>query len=105
MIKIGEDHAIDADERQFILKQQRIVKITDDAGEPTGETRAVWDVLGYYPTIATLIRGLSDRRLYGAVKRCERLKSVQEDLVDWAERLKTPLVGDLKRLIKAGEKA
>ena len=95
MIKIGEDHAIDADERQFILKQRRHTH----KGEP------VWAVLGYYPTIATLTRGLSDRRLYDAVKRCERLKSVQEDLVGWAERLKTPLVGDLKRLIKEGEKS
>jgi len=55
--------------------------------------------VGHYPTIATLIKGLSDRRLYDAVKRLERVRSVQDDLVSWAEHLKTPLVEDLKRLI------
>jgi hypothetical protein len=92
MIKITDDYAIDADKYQFILQKRRMKK-------KDGQETPVWDVVGYYPTIATLIRGLSDRRLYDAVKRCEKLKAVQDDLIDWAEHLKTPLVEDLKRLI------
>jgi hypothetical protein len=93
MIKLKDDYAIDADKYQFILKKHRMQKSKD------GQETLVWVVEGYYPTIATLIRGLSDRRLYDAVKRCEKLKAVQDDLIDWAEHLKTPLVEDLKRLI------
>lgn len=92
MIKLTDDYAIDADKYQFILTKRRMKK-------KDGQETPVWDVVGYYPTIATLIRGVSDKRLYDAVKRLERVKSVQEDMVNWAEHLKTPLVEDLKRLI------
>ena len=98
MIKITEEWHIDADSRQFILKRRKIAG--DDAKEPG---KAYYVDEGYYPTIDTLIRGLSDRKLYEAVSSCERLRDAQEELVDWASRLRTPLVSELKEAVRRYE--
>jgi hypothetical protein len=98
MIKLTDEYFIDADKYQFILLKMNMSK-----NKKTGVETPRWRAQGYYPTLATLIRGLSDRFLYAACANCESLKSVQEDLIKWAEHLKTPLVAELKAAVKQYE--
>ncbi len=94
LIRITDEFAIDADKYQFILNE---LKHKEKTGEP------YWKPVGYYPTLSTLISGLSDMQMYDAVRRCGSLKAVQDDLVGWAEGFKTPLVSDLRKAVRQVE--
>jgi|DEB0MinimDraft_6_1074348.scaffolds.fasta_scaffold29677_5 hypothetical protein len=92
MIHLEENLYVGADKYQFILREKRQ---TEESG------KVYWKDLGYYPNLSTLIRGLSDRKLYQFVEQGKSLKAMQEEFVTWAESLKTPLVAELKQAVKA----
>ena len=95
MIRLTHEYAIDANSREFVL-------MTKTTPKKPGE-RGRWVPDGYYPTLKTLVRGLSDRHLYASVQRMTALSDVQEELVSWSSELKSPLVADLRAAIKAFE--
>jgi len=94
MIKLNETYYLDANRREFILKRKRVVQEGDNAGS------AQFDDVGYYPTIDTLIRGLSNLKLYELVRACGSLRETQEELVSWSAHLRTPLVSELKDAVR-----
>ena len=93
MIHLDKDYYLDADQYQFFIKEKAVSK--------AGNVR--FDMVGSYPSISTLVRGLSDRQMYDAVRRCASLKSVQDDLVAWADGFKSPLVEGLKDAVRRCE--
>jgi hypothetical protein len=57
---------LDKDDLQWILKRDYPVKIKDENGKPTGETRMATEVLGYYPKAHQAISQMFERRLRDA---------------------------------------
>ena len=96
MILLPNNYAITANRYNFILQR----KLVSDKGI------ARWEIEnghgGYYPTLSTLMRGLSDRHIYESAAAVQALSDVQEDLVQWAESLKSPLVRDLREALRRG---
>jgi len=92
MIPLQDNYALDANSREFVLMRK---------SEPEEGKQGRWTPDGYYPTLKTLVRGLSDRHLYASVQRMTALSDVQEELVSWSSELKSPLVADLRAAIKA----
>ena len=91
MINLEGDLYLDADQYQFFIKRRAVSE--------QGNVR--FDMVGSYPTMATLIRGLSDSKLYELVQAHTSLKAVQDDFIAWGGSLKTPLVSELKEAVRA----
>lgn len=94
MILLSNDLAIDADKRQFILKEKRVIK----EGERKGEI--YWKDIGYYPTLLQLTGAVFDRNLMSACSELQTLQEVRESLTRWAGELQSPLLGDLKEAVR-----
>jgi len=94
MIELPDDYILEADRREFTLRKRKFNK---ESGEAYISDKEV----AHYPTLATLIRGLSDRRLYDAVQRMTELWEIQEDLIHWATKLQGPLTVDVRKAVKA----
>ena len=95
MIKLKDTLYLDADSRQFILKEKMVVLKGKNAGD------TYYKEIGYYPTLKTLIRALAERQMYDEVSRVHSLAEIQDKLGEWAESLKTPLVANLRDAVKA----
>jgi len=94
MINLEPTLYIDADKYQFILKESFTVEKGDRAGETD------FRVLGYYPSISSLLHQLTERKIRDGIKRCASLRAIQVDLEEWAKGLKTPLVASLKAAVE-----
>ena len=91
MIHLKDSLYIDADKYQFILIEKRESK----------DGNAYQVPLGYCPTLETLIRGLSDRKLHELTSFLKSVRALQDDFADWAASIKSPLLSELKAAIEA----
>lgn len=74
-IHLDGDYFLSSDRYQFILKVRKV-------NQETGSV--YYRDEGFYPTIETLVRGLSDRKLYTLVERAKSLQEVQDRLIEWS---------------------
>lgn len=95
MIHLEENLYLDADNYQFILREKKQPK--EEGKEPYFSTA------GHYPTIAALLKELTDRKVREGVKRGASLRAIQRDLEEWAKGLKSPLTEDLRKAVAALE--
>ena len=77
MIELTDRYILNADTFQFKL-QTRL-----DSG--------LIKTKGYYPSLSTLIRGLSERKLYELAKETQSIKAIQDEFITWSDQLKIKL--------------
>jgi hypothetical protein len=62
-----------------------------------------YPVKGYYPSISSLLVAVSCIEAFDAVEKLRELDKVLEHTRTFGDRLKTPLIANLKEAIKAFE--
>lgn len=101
MRHIAGPYYIDADRYQWILKIKREKQIKKD-GKVVGTGWTFDD--SYHATLGQVLFAAGEHKAKALVAFLVDLKAILDGLREWADALKSPLVGDLKAAVADHEK-